>query len=75
LLVRPQGGKLQCKASNQCMKVHWSMVVKSELSSLSECLLVCNLVVREQMAAITGDNYITIVHLMKCLPFDEMLLR
>jgi hypothetical protein len=36
------------------MKV-WSMVVQRELNSLPECFLVCNLVVIEWMAAITGD--------------------
>ncbi len=33
----------------------WSMVVQRELNSLPECLLVCNLVVMEWTAAITGD--------------------
>jgi hypothetical protein len=37
-----------------CMKV-WSMVIQRELNSLLECLLVCNLVVMEWTAAITGD--------------------
>jgi hypothetical protein len=36
------------------MKV-WSMVIKRELNSLLECLLVCNLVAMEWTAAITGD--------------------
>jgi hypothetical protein len=31
------------------------MVVQRELNSLPECLLVCNLVVMEWTAAITGD--------------------
>jgi hypothetical protein len=33
-----------------------SVAVQRELSSLPECLLVCNLVMMEQMAAITGDR-------------------
>jgi hypothetical protein len=37
------------------MKV-WSVVVQRELNSLPECLLVCNLVVIEWTAAITGDR-------------------
>ncbi len=32
------------------------MVVQRELNSLPECLLICNLVVMEWMAAITGDR-------------------
>ncbi len=36
------------------MKV-WSMVVQKELNSLPECLLICNLMVMEWTAAITGD--------------------
>ncbi len=36
------------------MKV-WSAVVQKELNSLPECLLICNLVVMEWTAAITGD--------------------
>jgi hypothetical protein len=37
------------------MKVWSVVVVQRELSSLLECLLVCNLVVMEWTAAITGD--------------------
>jgi hypothetical protein len=37
------------------MKV-WRVVVQSELNSLPECLLVCNLVIMEWMVAITGDR-------------------
>ncbi len=42
------------EAFGHCMKV-WSVVVQRELNSLPECLLICNLVVMEWMAAITGD--------------------
>jgi hypothetical protein len=47
--------KYSVEACSQCMKF-WSVVVQMELNSLPECLLVCNLVVMEWMAAITGDR-------------------
>jgi len=37
------------------MKV-WSVLVLRQLNTLLECLLVCNLVVMEWTAAITGDS-------------------
>jgi len=52
--VRPLGENYSVEAWGLCMKV-WSMVVQRELNSLPEYLLVCNLVVMEWMAAITGD--------------------
>jgi hypothetical protein len=52
--VRSLGESYNAEAWGHCMKV-WSIVVQRELNSLSECLLVCNLVVIEWMTAITGD--------------------
>ncbi len=50
------GRKLQCGGlCSHCMKV-WSVVVQRELNSLPECLLVCDLVVMEWRAVITGDH-------------------
>ncbi len=41
------------------MKV-WSVVVERELNSPPECLLICNLVVIEWTAEITGDRMVMI---------------
>jgi hypothetical protein len=53
--VRPLVEKYSVEAWGHCMKV-WGVVVQRELNSLPECLLVCNLVVKEWTATITGDR-------------------
>ncbi len=52
---RPLRENYSVEACGHCVKV-WSVVVQRELNSLPECLLVCNLVVMERTAAITGDH-------------------
>ncbi len=53
--VRPLGENYSAEAWGHCMKV-WTMGVQRELNCQTECLLVCNLVVMECMATISGDH-------------------
>jgi len=57
LWERPLVGKLQYRGLQPLYEglERGGSSVQRELNSLPECLLVCNLVVMEWMAAITGD--------------------